>query len=143
MCHHPPTQPCPDLVGRVPLAGGEGSPRKLLIFLFHWRTMLDTERAPDSGSEEVVLAETSAPESSMAAFWPGLPVPRSDMGLARRRSADTCPEEEEGKGVRQVSPAATFTLRAQRNASAVCSHLLPAYGATQMLPPCPQTWHCL
>lgn len=62
----------------------------MLIFLFHWRTMLETERAPDSGSEEVVLAETSAPESSMAGFWFVLPATRSDMGLARRRSAETC-----------------------------------------------------
>lgn len=87
-CHH-----CPDLTGRAPLTEGEGSPRKLLIFLFHWRTMLETERAPDSGSDEVVLAETSAPESSMAGFWLVLPATRSDMGLARRRSADTCPED--------------------------------------------------
>lgn len=64
-----------------------------MIFLFHWRTMLETERAPDSGSEEVVLAETSAPESSMAGFWLVLPATRSDMGLARRRSAETCPED--------------------------------------------------
>lgn len=65
----------------------------MLIFRFHWRTMLETERAPDSGSEEVVLAETSAPESSMGGFWLVLPATRSDMGLARRRSADTCPKE--------------------------------------------------
>lgn len=65
----------------------------MLIFRFHWRTMLETERAPDSGSEEVVLAETSAPESSMGGFWLVLPATRSDIGLARRRSADTCPKE--------------------------------------------------
>lgn len=82
----------------------EGSPRKLLIFLFHWRTMLETERAPDSGSEEVVLAETSAPESSMAGFWPILPATRSDMGLARRRRADTCPEEGQKRGCQLGSP---------------------------------------
>lgn len=82
----------------------EGSPRKLLIFLFHWRTMLETERAPDSGSEEVVLAETSAPESSMAGFWLILPATRSDMGLARRRSADTCPEEGQKRGSQLGSP---------------------------------------
>lgn len=82
----------------------EGSPRKLLIFLFHWRTMLETERAPDSGSEEVVLAETSAPESSMAGFWPTLPATRSDMGLARRRSADTCPGEGHRDSVSWAAP---------------------------------------
>lgn len=90
-----PHSPRPDLVGRAPFTEDEGSPRKLLIFLFHWRTMLETERAPDSGSEEVVLAETSAPESSMAGFWLVLPATRSDMGLARRRSAETCPEERQ------------------------------------------------
>lgn len=84
--------------------GDEGSPRKLLIFLFHWRTMLETERAPDSGSEDVVLAETSAPESSWAGFWPVLPATRSDMGLARRRSADTCPRGGQTQGVSAGQP---------------------------------------
>lgn len=104
MPHHP-CSPCPDLAGRAPFTEDEGSPRKLLIFLFHWRTMLETERAPDSGSEEVVLAETSAPESSMAGFWLVLPATRSDMGLARRRSAETCPEEEQRRGSQMDIPS--------------------------------------
>lgn len=110
-----PHSPCPDLAGRAPFTEDEGSPRKLLIFLFHWRTMLETERAPDSGSEEVVLAETSAPESSMAGFWLVLPATRSDMGLARRRSAETCP----GEGVRQASPAQTCCHLPQGPAAAL------------------------
>lgn len=99
-----PGSPCPDLAGRAPFTEEGESPRKLLIFLFHWRTMLETERAPDSGSEEVVLAETSAPESSMAGFWLVLPATRSDMGLARRRSAETCPEEGQRRGCQTGVP---------------------------------------
>lgn len=60
-----------------------------MILRFHWRTMLETERAPDSASDEVVLADTSAPESSMGGFRPTRPAARSDMGLARRLSAET------------------------------------------------------
>lgn len=77
------------LAGRELLAVGAGSPKKWLILRFHWRTMLETERAPDSASEEVVLAETSAPESSMGGFRLARPATRSDMGLARRLRADT------------------------------------------------------
>ena len=51
--------------------------------------MLETERAPDSASDEVVLADTSAPESSMGDFGPTRPATRSEMGLARRLSAET------------------------------------------------------
>lgn len=69
--------------------GAGWSPRKWLILRFHWRTMLDTERAPDSASEEVVLADTSAPESSIGGFGAARPATRSDMGLASRLSADT------------------------------------------------------
>lgn len=69
---------------------GEGwFPKKWLILRSHWRTMLETERAPDSASDEVVLADTSAPESSMGGFSAARPATRSDMGLARRLSADT------------------------------------------------------
>lgn len=77
-----------DLIVRVPFAEG-GSPRNVLIFRFHWRTILETEREPDSGSEEVVLVETSAPESCIANFWFILPATRSDIGLAIRRRAET------------------------------------------------------
>lgn len=82
--------PKPHLAGRVLWTADAGwSPRKWLIFRFHWRTMVDTERAPDSASEEVVLADTSAPESSMGGFGTTRPATLSDMGLARRLSAET------------------------------------------------------
>lgn len=89
-----PARP-PHLAGRVPLtAGAAWSPKKWLILRFHWRTMLETERAPDSASEDVVLADTSAPESSMGGFGPARPATRSDMGLARRLSAETWGREK-------------------------------------------------
>lgn len=65
------------------------SPRKWLIFRFHWHTMLETERAPDSASDEVVLADTSAPESRLGGFDPTRPATRSDIGFAKRLSAET------------------------------------------------------
>lgn len=85
----PPPPPTPaHLAGRAPCPLDAGWSRKWLTFRFHWRTMLETERAPDSASDEV-LADTSAPESSMGGFSPTRPATRSDMGLARRLSADT------------------------------------------------------
>lgn len=51
--------------------------------------MLETERAPDSASDEVVLADTSAPESILGGFNPTRPATRSDMGFAKRLSAET------------------------------------------------------
>lgn len=80
----------PHLAGRVPWTVDVGwSPKKWLILRFHWCTMLETERAPDSASDDVVLADTSAPESSMDDFSPTRPATRSDMGLASRLSAET------------------------------------------------------
>ena len=88
-CRPCPRSPGPaHLAGRVPWPLDAGWSRKWLIFRFHWRTMLETERAPDSASDEV-LADTSAPESSMGGFSPTRPATRSDMGLARRLSAET------------------------------------------------------
>lgn len=60
--------------------------------------MLETERAPDSASDEVVLADTSAPESILGGFNPTRPATRSDMGFAKRLSAETWGEwgQEEG-----------------------------------------------
>lgn len=66
--------------------------------------MLETERAPDSASDEVVLADTSAPESSMGDLGPARPATRSDMGLARRLRAVTW-------GPRKVSLGAGHSLR--------------------------------
>ena len=69
----------PHLAGRAPGTVGAGwLPRKWLVLRSHWRTMLETERAPDSASDEVVLADTSAPESSMGDFSPTRPATRSD-----------------------------------------------------------------
>lgn len=78
------------LIVRVPFEGEGESPSKALVFLFHWRTMLETEREPDSDSKElVVLVATSAPGSPMACFWLILPATLSVIGLARRRKAET------------------------------------------------------
>lgn len=60
--------------------------------------MLETERAPDSASDEVVLADTSAPESILGGFNPTRPATRSDMGFARRLSAETWGQWEQGEG---------------------------------------------
>lgn len=60
--------------------------------------MLETERAPDSASDEVVLADTSAPESRLGGFDPTRPATRSDMGFAKRLSAETWGKQGEGKG---------------------------------------------
>ena len=60
--------------------------------------MLETERAPDSASDEVVLADTSAPESILGGFNPTRPATRSDMGFARRLSAETWGQWGQEKG---------------------------------------------
>lgn len=93
----------PHLAGRMPWAVDAGwSPKKWLALRFHWCTMLETDRAPDSASDDVVLADTSAPESSMGDFSPTRPATRSDMGFARRLSADTWGTRKEGP-IRRVS----------------------------------------
>jgi hypothetical protein len=100
-------------VGRLPLTVDAGwSPKKWLILRFHWRTMLETERAPDSASDEVVLADTSAPESSVGGFGPTRPATRSDMGLARRLSAETWGQEDKKRG----GPSEQGSLELQRKA---------------------------
>lgn len=79
-----------DLIVRVPFEEEGESPSKALVFLFHWRTMLETEREPDSDSKEVVvLVETSELGSPMVCFWLILPATLSVIGLARRRKAET------------------------------------------------------
>jgi len=99
-----------------------------------------------------VLAETSAPESSMAGFWLALPATRSDMGFARRRSAETCAEERVSDRRPQPKPVAVTPrplcnqerqlrdLKPQAHLCPMGFPLLPRSSSPAAGLGCPRTW---